>query len=378
MDPILISKSHAETAWNCRRAEYYSYVFGGTGLRGSGQSFHLDFGTIVHDALAHIARTVGQPDIIGPLATTVRERIYTVAQAAQMDVAISKQWASIGEGLIRAFYQRTWPTLMREYEVISVEQACVSQLTDDTWFIARPDLILKHRRTGGYWYWEYKTTGFTDGKWVNSWAKAVQVHSGIKAAQDTLKVEFEGCMVFGLSKGRRDHYNDIQTSPFAYGWVNHGVPGILDSQYLYTATRGKGWERFATHSLVEGLGPWIAAMPTELLDAQFVRTPPISLRTDLVEDFFEQLRHRALEISDAREQLAHVTTAAQARDTLNRYFPQSFKNCTPLFGAPCGYNDICFNQWVAKDPLASLMYQRRTVEHQDEFIKIIRRSDVAA
>lgn len=371
-DPILISKSHKETEWDCRRKEYLAYWFGGTGLRGVAPSFDYDFGSVIHQALARIAETAGaQLDVIGTLAPNARERIIKVCQNCGMDDAPARQWGAIGEGLLRAFYKRQWPAILREYEVIAVEPACATDLGDDVWFIARPDLILRHRLTGGYWYWEYKTTGWTDAKWINQWTKAIQVHSGMQAAAATLGITFDGCIVQGLYKGRKDYYNQIQSSPFAYGWINHGVPGVLPDQTSYTAMRGKGWERFQTWNLVDGLGPWVEGMPEDLLDQQFVRTPPITLRDDLVTDFFCQVQHRVREVREARSHLAQVTTPEGVKAVLNKYFPQSFRACTPAMGSPCGFNDVCWQSWVEKDPLGSGQYARRTLDHQKDFISLL-------
>ena len=389
-DPVvLISKSHAEARWACERKEYYSYFFGGTGLRPLAPSFDYGFGIILHDAVAQIARTVGMPDPIPTIAPNVFERVYQLCQSCQMDDATSKQWGTIGEGLIRAFYKRRWPEILRQYEIVHIEANCVTPLGEGIWFVAKPDLILKDRFTGAYVYWEYKTTGWIDTKWLNSWNKAVQVHSGLKAASHTLGLPIEDCIIEGLYKGRRQYEyqseNSYQSSPFAWGWQREGVAGVLADQYAYTSMRGKGWQRFPTYQLVDGLGPWVDEMPTELIDKQFVRTPPITINEDIVSDFFEQTRWRVREVRAANREFAELMTGVQnladqqirLREILNHYFPQDFGACEPAMGHPCEFKDMCWNSSVRRDPLGSGQYRRRQLEHQEEFIKLLPVEDAA-
>lgn len=365
----------------CERAEYYAYFFGGTGLKPLTPAFDYGFGIILHDALAQIARTVGMPDPMPTIAPNVFSRVYTLCQSCQMDDATSKQWGTIGEGMIRGFYQRRWPEILRQYEIVHVEPSCVVPLGEGIWFVAKPDLILRDRFTGAYLYWEYKTTGWVDAKWLNSWNKAVQVHSGLRAAQHTLGIPIDDCIIEGLYKGRKQYEyqaeTSYQSSVFAWGWQREGVHGVLADQYSYVSMRGKGWQRFPTSQLVDGLGPWIAEMPSELLDKQFVRTPVITLNEDIVTDFFEQTVWRVREARAANGEFETLMATGGhlapklLRSVLNHYFPQNFSECEPAMGHGCEFRDMCWNSSIRRDPLGSGQYGRRNLEHQAEFIKLL-------
>jgi hypothetical protein len=355
---ILVSKSRVETSWECRRKEYWRYLYQGTGLQRPGRSFHTEFGNALHSALAAIASggTILYPGL--------RETIEELCLATDHTPEAAKQWAMIGEGLIRGYQRTIWPTLQEQYKVVHIELPCAYNLGDDVYFIAKPDLILEDRETGELWYVEYKTTGSKlDDRWLNQWNFAVQVHSGIKAAEQTLGRELAGCRVIGLSKGYKNTYDGSQMSPFAWGWVKEGAPGVVEDQYSYTSIRTKGWQKFAT-SVLPNYAEWVDNMPDDVLNSQFALTPPIVGRDDLVEKFFEQVKG-----------YAQQQVLSQQEPEIGNHFlyPQTFSACNPPYfsGQKCEFHDICWQSWVEADPLASGLYVPKSEEHRKGFIELL-------
>jgi len=365
----LISKSHAEKSWECQRSEYWAYLWGLTGLRTASPQFDLEFGRIIHEAARHVATP-------GNLVMDGRQALDAIGPSLQLTESVTKQWGSIAAGLILAYRTRVFPAILHEYDVVDVEVPLVLPIdrAKGIWFVCKPDLILRHRITKRLWYWEHKTTGTIDAKWINAWTMAVQVHSGILAAERRYGEEFDGCIVLGWYKGRKDYYNEgMQSSPFAWGWRRDGAPGIVADAYAYTKPqKWKGWERFPTHELLDFDG-WVQRMPDDVLLGQFARTPPIGVRRDLVADFFEQSRVNAEKIMRFRAHVRAVTSAHEAHALLNEYWPQNFNQCDPPYGnRRCWAKDLCWQGWVQADPVGSGLYVRHTGEHSQEFEALIR------
>lgn len=386
-DPYLIfSKSRSEAQWECNRLEYLKYLWGGLGLRALGVQFELEFGGIMHDGAAQLAlphmlnRPAERTYLDTPLVfLDARQRMEKLGKDLGWAQETIVEWRCIMEGLLRLFHRRILPEILREYEIIDVEVPMLLPVAPElqAWFVAKPDLILRSRVTKGYWYWEHKSTGSDDAKWVNSWTRAVQVHTGIKAAEKKYGVAFDGCYVLGWYKGYKDRYNNIQMSPFSYGWMSPGAPGITEDRYEYKKpTKWKGWERFPVGNLVEGMASWIAEMPDDIVFSQFIKTPPIMIREDLVEDYLEQLKNHASSIR--MFQLAagdDALTDREARSLLNEYFPQEFNKCEPSWGRyDCSMKECCWSSATAADPLASGLYRKNSSdsEHRLEFIRRIR------
>jgi hypothetical protein len=378
-DPYLIfSKSRSEAEWECRRLEYLKYLFGGLGLRPLAPQFELEYGSIMHDAAAMLARQ----DDPGIVFSHCRGSMQQLGPKLNFTQAQTLEWSTIIEGSVRAFHRKILPAILREFQIIDIEVPCLLPVDPsiDAYFVAKPDLILRHRITGKLWYWEHKSTGSVDPKWVNSWTRAVQVHTGIKAAERKYGEPFDGCFVLGWYKGYKNSWDNTQNSVFAYGWMSPGAPGITDDRYEYKKPqKWKGWEKFPTSNFVDGLAPWIAAMPDQLIMEQFVRTPPIMMREDLVKDYLAQLKVHARQIRSFQESAADVEDDAEARELLNIYFPQSFNKCDPSWGRyHCPMQECCWSSATASDPLASGLYKKNeaTSEHRLEFVKLIQKETV--
>ena len=379
-DLILYSKSHAEIAWRCQREEYLAYLWGGTGIRTMEAQFELEFGSIIHES-AHTIIDLLKTPIAGYSASkAARGLIEAKAPAFKWDATEAKQWGSIAAGLVHAYHTRILPGLLTEFEIVDVEVPMVYPIDPATglWFVAKPDLILKRRQGGGLWYVEHKTTSKIDAAWLNSWTTAVQIHSGLMAAQRKYHQTFDGCIVLGWFKGTKDYYasskdnKQIQNSPFAWGWVSRGAPGVFEDRYLAKRPdKWKGWEKFPTWTY--GVEKWVdEQMSADVVLSQFARTPPITVRVDLVERYFNQLRFAAKRIVRAKQQLATATCVQDIDNTLDEFFPQSFSQCSPTWGrGKCWARDFCWQSWVQADPLASGLYVRNSGEHRAEFEKLI-------
>lgn len=355
----LTDRTRTTTDWTCKRERFYAYDFGGTGLVRRGNVVALDYGTNMHEGLEELAKRVGESDVVGDIAPRIFKKVFEREIAFQGEAA-AKELACVAEGSFRGFYETVWLPILRDFDVVAVEAECLKRLTPWLSFMARPDLILRNKLTKQLIYWEYKSFGQQVESWLSQWAKAVQVHSACEAATETLGEPVEDCIIQGLYKGyyKEGHYRSV----FSEGWRN--LSGI-DVVYAYTYMRAKGWERFCPADLDGGIADWVQGMPKDLLSKQFARTPTIHLRTDLSQRFFSQLVERESEIEAAIRLLAKCDHDDDAIKILDKYFPQTFAECSGRFGKyDCSFLEACWNPRIGSDPLSH--YARRIPHHAPE------------
>lgn len=347
----LTDRSRTTTDWKCPRARYWGYEHEGRGVRPESTSLALSTGTIIHDALAAIATYTkdGEDvpiDTIANLVFRQMEILLTPEDIVSSEaVVFAKEQASLTEGMIRGFYRHVWPRLMNQFpRIIAVEQEVEYKLDDDTIFMSKPDLLMEDH-SGEIVYVEYKSTSSKQDKWVNSWDTAVQLHSSIKAVEETLGRAPAYVQIVGLYKGYESYGK--QNSPFCYAYMKKGNPPFTQDVIGYEWK--SGLKRYPTWELEGGVKKWVEDMPEEVLGNQFPMTAPIMINEELVEAFFRQLRIRETEIRNGGD--------------IDLVFPQRFDQCVPSFGYSCEFRKLCHGN--VDDPL-TVGYTYREPHHKRE------------
>lgn len=320
--------------WKCPRARYWGYEYVGRGIVKNGTSIELFIGIVLHDALAALGALTkeGLPIDINAIARAAYDQIYAelappeTVEGDAIDYA--EEQGTLVEGIIRGFYKHVWPILMAQYPtIVAVEAEMSYALGDGFKFMTKPDLLVEDF-AGDIVYLEYKSTSWKKESWVNSWDTAVQLHSSVKATEQTLGRTVAGVQIVGMYKGYESYGK--QSSPFCYAYKKAGNPPFTQDQidYKYRA----GFRRTPTWKMAGGLAKWIDDMPDNILADQFPLTPVIYPNDDLVQAFFRQRL--------AREQIIAATPATEER-VLDEVFPQRFDQCVPSFGYPCQYKKLC-------------------------------------
>jgi PD-(D/E)XK nuclease superfamily len=325
----LTDRSRTTTDWRCPRARYWGYEHGRWGIKPESTSLALSTGTIIHDALAAIATYTrdGEEvpiDTLGNLVFQQMELLLTPEDIVSTEaVAFAKEQASLAEGMIRGFYKYVWPRLLGQFpKIVAVEQEVEYTLDDSTIFMAKPDLLVEDH-AGDLIYIEYKSTSSKQDKWINSWDTAVQLHSSIKAVEETLGRAPSYVQIVGLYKGYESYGK--QNSPFCYAYLKKGNPPFTQDTIAYEFR--SGLRRYPTWELSGGVKKWVEDMPDEVLGSQFPMTAPIMVNETLVETFFTQLRKREAVIAGGGD--------------IDEIFPQRFDQCVPSFGFPCEFRKLC-------------------------------------
>jgi len=124
----------------------------------------------------------------------------------------ANEQGTLVEGIIRGFEKHVWPKLLAKYPtIVGVEQEATYSMSDEVKFIARPDLIMVDPE-GGWHYIEFKSTSSKKEEWINSWNTAVQLHSSVKAVEQTFGIMPEDITIVGMYKSYVSYGR--QNSPF--------------------------------------------------------------------------------------------------------------------------------------------------------------------
>lgn len=354
--PNLLDRSRITAFWHCPRKRYLQYEFKGKGIVKSATSLPLFTGISVHDCLATIAQfqkdgvEIPIDDIASSAFNAMKLELMEASNGEVGAHEFAMEQATLVEGMVRGFHKYVWPILMDQYPtILAVEKEMQYDLGIDasgtpTIFMAKPDLVVEGR-DGEVVYIEYKTTSSKKLEWIQSWNTAVQLHSSIKAAEQTLGIQPTHVQVVGLYKGYRS-YNK-QNSPFCYAYKKNGNPPFSKDQILYEYK--SGFFRAPVWEMEGGVKEWINNMPDEILANQFPLTPQITVDEDLVNRFFKQTQLAETDIAIASQMLETSSDEEHKQGILDAYFPQRFDQCVPAFGYSCEFRKICHGG--CKDPL---------------------------
>lgn len=362
----LLSRTATILDWRCPRARFWGNEYLGRGISKSSTSLALFTGISIHDSLAAIATFHQRGEVvpIDIIAETAYQQIYdnlsTVPDGEMVSSEtedFAKEQGSLTEGIIRGYYRHVWPRLLAQYpKIVAIEQEVEYKMADGFIFMAKPDLIMEDNE-GEWHYIEFKSTSSKKASWINSWDTAVQLHSSIKAVEQTLGKAPIDVTILGMYKGYESYGK--QSSVFCYSYQKKGNPPFSQDQieYAYKA----GFKRYGTWELPGGVKKWVEEMPEMILADQFPMTAPIYVNEDLVERFFAQRLIRETEIRDAMIKLeGHPYDEQSIMDTA---FPQKFDMCVPSFGWSCEFKKLCHSNVF--DPLSE-GFELRSPHHARE------------
>ena len=367
---IFYSQTSTGADWRCPRAGYYGYLYGGTGIRPIGKGLELFLGTALHDGMAAIAGGVGIDAIAAAAVKQVKEGILIEPAdyyaAFPEELVFANEQSALVEGLLRGFAKHVWPRMQAEYkEVVCVERPMIYRHGPEGQFVfmAKADIIVRDKE-GQLWYIEYKSTSSNKEQWIDSWRTAVQLHSSVKAVEETLGEAVTGVIVQGLYKGYVNAGK--QTSPFCYSYFKQGSPPFTEDRFSYSYT--PGYKKYPSWEMKGGVKRWVDEMPETILAEQFPQTPPIFLNMDLIDAFFRQQEMRQGEIFAASDALREADPEA-TQEILDLTFPQRFDQCFPSWGKGCPFAKLCHGRNV--DPLAE-GFEPRDNEHRKVFEELVK------
>ncbi len=373
---IFYSQSSVGTDWDCQRRRYLGGEYGGQGLTINETSLPLFIGESLHAGLAAIAHGVDIDEICAAAVAQIRSTLLSAEHLGVSAEFVSpeeeqyaNEQAALVEGLLRGFARHVWPRFAADYEVVLVEGEQIYRHNENGQpdeggrfvFMSKPDLIVRDKE-GSLWYIEYKSTSSNKEAWTNSWATAIQLHSGVRAVEQRLGEKLTGVIVQGLYKGYVA--SGKSTSPFCYAYFKPGDPPFTKDRWSYSYTAG--YKKYPIWEREGGVKRWVADMPEAILAEQFPQVPPIFIDEDRVDAFFRQRAFREAEIHAASLRVQDPETWGNVLDVA---FPQNFSKCQPSFGYGCPFARICHGP--KQDPL-EMGYQLRDNSHRDKFKELVK------
>lgn len=358
----LTSKSRYITRKTCARKGYYSNELGGHGIKPVKTAEYLSIGKSWHDAMERILRGEDYATVAAEEAERLKTSL-TSSKKAWGEEEPHLQWARWMEGMVYAAGKYIIPSILAEYEIVSVEEETKFDLPPQleimdppppiVRLIGRPDLVLKRKLDGTYWYWEWKTTGWTDSRWLRQWDKDIQLQGAAKAIAATQGIEIQGCVVQGVYKGYIKE--GVMSHPFVYAYASQAILGAMEGWQVKYDRR---LMKLGTDVYPGGVQAWVDYLydtQSQVVTDQFPRTLPITINERLVDRYFAQLWWDECRLWYARNN--HIPDVDG--DYLDQYYPQNFWECEPSIGAKCEFGDCCWNPEVGSDPVGSGLYELR-------------------
>lgn len=390
---------------NCARKRYWGYEYMGTGIRLRSVSLPLATGTLVHSVLGDMIALSG--DGMVPSREKVREIItqHTAAykkqcsdkgflgeDSEQVGYIIAEQSALI-EGFTWGFYRTQFEWLLREFEVLRIEQeheyplGCGCGLADGLGsfddhdsrecqgigLMIRPDMELRHKASGRCQIWDWKTTGWDLDK--NEYDQSPQMTLQCLGAEKDLGEAVDSYWVCGLLKGKRDFFSKAekdsggvkkQGSVFCYAWYKPGMGQIEREEWSFTSTKRSGFSRIPIweahlRGKAEGMSNlehWVMeVLPEEIVREQFQILGPLQRPVHIEQELLNQVYGEALKWAEYKK-------LGQPGEMLDSYAPQAWGSCFN-YRRPCEYLDLC-RKTVFGEPLESGRFVRRMPHHEAE------------
>ena len=342
---LLTDRTTIETDWECGMKRWWYKEYGGKGIVPAEEADYFLVGRWIHEDFEKIA-SGGGVEYVRKLEEDGRASLGAFDQIQAELLYRRLGWAY-------AFALYIFPSMMEEWEVVSLEREVVFDRTP-LWVGNIPDLILRHReRKDILRYVEYKTAKWIKKEWVQYWPYAIQLHMGIIAAGEDLGEKVKYGQVLGLQKGFEK--SGKLYHPYVWAYSNGE-----EWQSGYSAK--KGWASRPTWEYEGGMESWVRFLGEEEAQAQFVWSAPVFPDERKVKELVEQVINREREVAEGRER------AVEDIGFRSRLFPSRFTKCRPAFGAPCPYLAACHNASVNEDPLGSGLYTLRTPHHELELI----------
>jgi len=358
----LVDRSRIVADLRCERRAYLNYEIAGRGVVAGTEAYELFFGSCVHDAAATIAQFHHRGDEvpIDDIAEAGRATVYDALVSQTGNEEYANEQGSLIEGLVRGFYKRVWPSLLATYpNIVVIEQEVVYEVGAMR-FMCKPDLVLADE-AGNLVYVEHKSASNTSEKWVECWETDPQIHSYMRAIQETTGLEISATIVQGWRKG--SPYRGQQSSVFCYAYHRIGQPPFFADETSYTYKAGM--KKYPVWKLEGGVKKWVDEMPDDVLDEQFTAVPPVYFDANIADTFFRQASIRRQEINLAKQMMEMMPESIP--EIMDTAFQCDFTQCKPSYGSACPYTSLCHPKSIFTiEEVLAKGFQLRTPHHSPE------------
>jgi hypothetical protein len=262
------------------------------------------------------------------------------------------------EALVRGWDRVRRAAFLDQYEIVSVEQEVKATLAPNIVLNARADAVVRDKETQQVFVLNWKTSG-NISDWNRQWDDEVQAWTEALAVEDSLGVPVAGVIFEGLYKGTyREGKNH---SPLIYGWKlpMGGGKAIYSAKYR-RFTKEEPWVKFPLWREDPpggaGLAGWVAWLPVDVVEEQFVRSTPILKNNRVVENWVRQVVRRE---TDIERMLEPDVTEEDREDFFTQHFSKI--NCQS-----CPFKRVCKLQTSIPEMVQNGELVRRKDHHSNE------------
>jgi hypothetical protein len=349
----------------CPRSRYWGTVYEGLGLSPRGESEALLIGTALHAGLAALWRC---GETSGELAAKLALPAMTETEEFQK-LQQREQW--LLRCFLYAYGKLVYERYIQEWEVLYVEQELFVE-RGYLVLLCQPDVILRHRQTGRIRYLEYKTTKLLTPRYIESWRYSPQLAAGIVAAEETLQLKIDECVMGFFDKGQPSRDGSYWNSPFTNYWLKsgNGTDELPDQWSEKRPQYFKGWERFEPWTVYPEPEAWVEKLlliDENVVLGQMPESSPTVVHPDLVKEWIDYSFWREHEIATA---MHGMQEEGWKEFDLPIAFPRRNRQCRPVIGNDCPFLNLCWNPGMAQDPVATGLYVPRTPHHRAERIAL--------
>lgn len=327
---IYLSRSAYETSRECPRKFYWQYLYRGSGLVPRKVGLALAIGQGVHSGMewlfSYLRDEPEGPTMMDAVGAGLEEveRLLIGYKNEENPFVLAKvdEAKLLVQALIYGWMRHRLVAFLEEFEVISIEKEITALLAPGVTLNARADLVVRRKADGCIFVWNWKTTG-NKSQWTKQWRNEIQIITESLAVEEDLREPVAGVIMEGLYKGYSK--DGVWQTPLLWAWETKNG---LSAKYVAGAKRIPMWQdgrpRF----------DWIDSIPSEILDAQFVRSEPIPKNNDVVRDWLAQVVH------NSRSDSYVLGLPADQERERELHFDQRFGEACDF----CQFREVCFKE----------------------------------
>lgn len=359
----LIDRSRVETREACPRKRFLNYDYAGTGLEPEEQALPLLSGIAMHTAFARLLAGQDLEQVLTDILRDYRKEIEERGlQNLDVTEDIIQQQSALLEGMLRLWARVRMPAILRDYEVISIEQAWRWELAPGLFQSFRFDVLLRRRDDGVIFIMDFKTVKYPSEVWFEKFEHNLQTCLYLQAVKERMAQLtgnaddiLGGILYEGLVKGafKKDtaqkspwYGQRLQQSPYTLAYKLDGDQGVCVYQSDYTSKKGyrkvKTFEEMPMKNWVDHLFYNEQATVNEL----FIVVPDICPPAYELERVKAQVIREELQYHKQLDTYREMDpTGRFADDYLDLFAPLRTNQCYQ-YGADhkCPFLTVCFNR----------------------------------
>lgn len=282
-----ISRSSHEAFSECQRRGYWGYIFEG-GLEETSTPWPLVIGLAVHKGMEFLMKGSGIEDAAEELFLEFLSRTPKL----QIDEEASPHLA-LSEALLRGWHRARFERFMAAFEVLKVEEEWLTRLAANIGLKSRIDAVVRDRASGALYVVDWKTSS-SIRDWASQWEDEILVLTQALTTQEQMGETVAGVIFEGFYKGGK--YKGQYTSPLVRGW-RLKTGSDEDPVWVYSHTKRANYEEFQVwKDFPGGVDAWIDWLPLDVVENQYITSPPILKNDDMIRDWLVQVVRRETDI----------------------------------------------------------------------------------